>query len=460
MRWDVQTEVVVVGAGGCGLMAAFTAATFRGGAEVILLEKNSRLTPNSAIAGGYLQAAGTRFQRAAGILDDSPEVMAEDILRKNHRKSDLAVTLAVCRKAAEVIHSFPDSIGVPLELALEPRWIGHSRPRMHAHPSRAGAPLVQALRDRLAALPNVTYADNTPGRGLVTDERGAVVGVLAGTEGQPQRIGCRRVVLACGGFGADRGMLAEHMPEVLDAPYVGAQTHTGEGIRWGAEAGAALEHMHGYQGLGYVTAGLNTRLNPGVVSGGGIVVNVDGVRFEREDQGYSEWAGVLLRQPGGVAVAIWDERIHRTVEQTSTMRESQAAGAIVRGESLADIAGRFGLPPARLALTVEQYNRGVATGSDPLGRELFTQPLAPPYYAAKVTGALAHTQGGLKIDLHGRVLRPDGTPVPHLYAGGNTAVGLSGDTPDGYTSGNGLLMAYTLGRIIGEHVVASLRDEG
>ncbi|MBI4507885.1 MAG: FAD-binding protein [Chloroflexi bacterium] len=459
MSWDIETDVVVVGGGGCGLVAAITAATFRGGVDVVLLEKNSRITPNSAIAGGYLQAAGTRYQKAAGV-DDSLELMAEDIFRKNHGKSDPAVTLAVCRRSADVIHWFADELGMPLELALETDWIGHSRPRMHAHPKRSGAYIVQTLRERASGLPQVLYADTTPGRGLVTDDRGAVVGVLAGQEGQVQRIGCQRVVLAAGGFAASRGMLQQYIPAVVDATYIGAQTHTGEAIVWGMEVGAAIEHMTGYQGHGFITAGHGTRINPGVVSAGGFTVNAHAERFEREDQGYSEWAGVVLRQPGGVAVAIWDERVQRPLETTGTMAESMDVGAIARCATAAELAQRFGLDAARLARTLEAYNRGVAEGHDALGRTLLTEPLRPPYYAARITGALAHTQGGLKIDVHGRVLRPDGTPVPGLYAGGNTAVGLSGDTPDGYTSGNGLLMAYVLGRIIGEHVVASLRGEG
>ncbi len=236
----------------------------------------------------------------------------------------------------------------------------------------------------------------------------------------------------------------------------GAPTNTGEGIRWGIEIGAAVEHMTGYQGLGFAVPGTGTRLNPGLISAGGIMVNRSARRFAREDQGYSEWASILLRQPGGVAVAIWDEVIHRPIERTSTMVGSDRAGAIVRCRDVGELARRFDLNAGQLARTLAEYNQGIADGRDPLGRELLVHQLTPPYYAAKVTSALAHTQGGLKIDVHGRVLRPDGSLVPNLYAGGGTAAGLSGATPDGYTSGNSLLMAYTLGRIIGEDVVCSL----
>lgn len=456
MEWDRGADVVVVGGGGCGLMAAITAVTFARDVTVILLEKNSSVPPNSWIGGGMLQAAGTHFQRAAGV-DDSPELMAEDILRKNHGKSDPELTLHLCRRSADVVHWFADDLGVPIEFAPETTWLGHSRPRMHAHPRRSGAPLVEALRERIARLPNLVYADHTPGRGLITDAQGAVVGVLASREGQVRRIEGRRVVLATGGFGASRDMLARSIPEMVDVPYLGSHSNTGEGIRWGMETGAAVEHITGYQGLGFAVPGTGTRLNPGLISAGGIMVNLAAERFEREDQGYSEWAAIVLRQPGGMAIAIWDEQIHRPIEWTSTMVASQRAGGIVRCPDLRELARHFGVDEERLTRTLMEYNRGVAEGRDRLGRELLTHQLVPTFYAAKVTGALAHTQGGLKIDFQGRVLRPDGSFIPNLYAGGGTAAGISGDTPDGYTSGNGLLTAYTLGRIVGEHIVVSLR---
>ncbi|MGH7155679.1 MAG: FAD-binding protein, partial [Acetobacteraceae bacterium] len=94
---------------------------------------------------------------------------------------------------------------------------------------------------------------------------------------------------------------------------------------------------------------------------------------------------------------------------------------------------------------------------DRFGRAALPIPAAAPFYGALITGTLAHTQGGLVVDVNARVLRPDGTAIPNLYAGGGTAAGISGDSADGYLSGNGLLSAYGLGLIAGEHAARSLR---
>jgi fumarate reductase flavoprotein subunit len=454
--WHRPYDVAVVGAGACGLVAAATVAGLSARTSVLLLEKDARVRCNAQLAGGMIQAAGTRFQHAAAVHDDSPELMAEDILRKNHGRADPPLVIALCRQSADVVHWLADAVGVPIEFAPETHWIGHSRPRMHAHPTRSGAPLVEALRAHVRRLPNVTFLDPAPCLGIRADPHGRVTGVEVDYAARRAIIETPRVVLATGGFAAHRAMVARYIPEIADAPYIGSESNTGEGIAWGVALGAAVERMAAYQGLGFVVHGQGTRLNPGVVSAGGIMVDRTGRRFAREDQGYSEWAAIVLGQPGGVAVAIWDETIHERLRRTNTMVESERAGGIRRFESAAELARGFEMDPSVLARTLAEYEQSVADGHDRFGRTLLGHRLTPPLYAATVTGALAHTQGGLKIDIRGRVLRPDGTPITHLYAGGGTAAGISGDGADGYTSGNGLLMAFGLGRIIAESIADTL----
>jgi fumarate reductase flavoprotein subunit len=98
---------------------------------------------------------------------------------------------------------------------------------------------------------------------------------------------------------------------------------------------------------------------------------------------------------------------------------------------------------------VRRMNEGAAT--DPFGRDFRSvRPLEPPYHAIRVTGALFHTQGGLQIDARGRVLRPDGRPLPNLYAGGGAARGVSGPAVTGYLPAMGLSTAVTFGRLAGD----------
>jgi len=93
---------------------------------------------------------------------------------------------------------------------------------------------------------------------------------------------------------------------------------------------------------------------------------------------------------------------------------------------------------------------------DEVGRAV-DRPLRPPLHGIQIRVALYHTQGGLKVDEHARVLRDDDSVIPRLYAGGGAAAGVSGDGMDGYLPGNGLLASLGLGFLAAEHAVAGSR---
>jgi fumarate reductase flavoprotein subunit len=455
MDWDIETDVVVVGGGGAGLMAAATASIVDGGVDVVLLEKDEDDPCTSVITSAFIPAAGTRFQKAAGIAD-APETMAADIRKKNGGKSDPDVTLALCRRSAETIHWFVDALGVDLEFASEVTWFGHTNRRMHSHPIRSGIPIIGRMRAFIAEQRNIRYMNRAEGTGLIVRPDGVVTGVTARFQERDLRIGARKVVLTTGGYNANREMLARYIPDIQDAPNIGARSGMGDGIRWGMAANAAIAQMSGYQGRDCIFED-GTRVTPGVVNEGGIAVNSTGRRFVNEQRDYSELASIYRAQPDAHAILIWDQRIQGMAGNMHVMKEAMARGGITRCVTTDDIATRYRLPAAALAETLAEYNDGVREGRDAFGREVLTEPLEPPYYTARITGAMAHTQGGLVVDTACRVRRANGTAVPNLYAGGNTMVGLSGDWPGGYMSGNGLLVAYTSGLIIGQDTVAAIR---
>ena len=77
-QWDYETDVVIVGGGGAGLAAAVEASST--GARVLVLEACPQLGGTTGMAVGSFTAAGTKYQRAAGIADD-PAWHAEDIVK-------------------------------------------------------------------------------------------------------------------------------------------------------------------------------------------------------------------------------------------------------------------------------------------------------------------------------------------------------------------------------------------
>ena len=420
---------MIVGAGACGLTAALAARD--AGAEVLVLERDASPAGSTALSSGFVPASYTRFQAAAGV-DDSPQRMFDDLQRKNGGQADPKVVEAVCAASGPTIEWLTDAHAVPFELVQGFRYPGHTALRMHSVPEKSGAALMASLLracNGIDMLCSARVTDVTPRK--VSYQR---------PDGTGDEVEYGALVLACSGFGGNPAMVREHIPEVSSALYFGHVGNQGDAVRWGAKLGAALKDMGGYQGHGSVATPQNILITWALMSEGGIQVNSRGERFSNEHLGYSEQCQAVLAQPGGIAWCVYDEALHGLGMTFPDYRDAHAAGAVRKG---------FELPGLDATLAaVARYQEGKER--DPFGRDFTTRKkLTPPYYAVKVTGALFHTQGGLRIDERARVLDGKGNPLPRLFAGGGAACGLSGAQAAGYLSGNGLLSALVLGRIAG-----------
>ncbi|MEQ9329774.1 FAD-dependent oxidoreductase [Thalassobaculum sp.] len=447
VAFDVSVPLVIVGAGACGLTAAL--AAHEQGAGVLVLERDSVPRGSTAMSSGMIPAAGTRFQAEHGV-EDSPELLARDIMAKNHDAADQAVVAAVTAASGATVEWLADRWRVPLSLVTGFLYPGHSVMRMHAPPSRTGAELIGALSRAVeeAGVDMVTEARVTD---LFAGPDGRIEGLAYGRpDGTVERVGCDRLVLACNGYGGNPEMVRRFIPEMAGARYHGHAGNVGDAVTWGEALGAQLADMGAYQGHGSLAEPHAILITWALMMEGGIQVNAEGRRFSNEHLGYSEQAAAVIAQPGAVAWNVYDARLHALGRDFDDYREAEAAGAVRSGATVAELAAATGLPAEALAASLEQAARGVAGETDPFGRDFTGKPgLQAPYYAVKVTGALFHTQGGLAVDPDGRVLRADGRRMPNLYAGGGAARGLSGSAGFGYLSGNGLLSAAVLGRICG-----------
>jgi fumarate reductase flavoprotein subunit len=455
--FELVVDVLVIGGGGTGLCAALAATD--AGASVIVAERDKALLGSTAMSTGLIPAAGTPEQAAAGI-DDSPDLLAADIMAKTKGRTDAAMALAIARESAATIAWMRDTHGVPLALIDGFLYPGHSVLRMYGTPQRSGGELMAALESaaQAADIPILTEATAEQ---LFVDVGGVVRGVrLRRPDGRTDDVGCGALVLACSGFGGAADMVARLIPDMAGATYHGHPGNRGDAVRWGEAMGAGLADMSAYQGHGGLAAGHGIPILWPLIMNGGFQVNTDGVRFSNEALGYSEQAAKVNAQPGHIAWSIYDRPRHELMLAFADYHDALGAGAIVDAADLSQLAERTRLPLDTLERTMAEVAHYVAGAApDPFGRD-FTghPPLAAPYYAARVTGALFHTQGGLRIDSDARVLREDGAAMPNLFAGGGAARGISGDGAEGYMAGNGLLTATTLGRLAGQGAAAAARS--
>lgn len=447
ISFSASVETLIVGAGAAGLVAAL--AAIEAGQEVLVIEGDALPSGSTALSAGLIPAAGSRWQAAAGIEDD-PARFAADIQRKAAAENDPRQVGLMAEAAAPVLEWLADAHGLAFSLVEDFDYPGHSRRRMHGLPDRSGRALVDALRSAAerAGVPIVCsarvdtlHADGARVRGVG----------LRRPDGSRDSIGCDRLILACNGFGGNPALVARHMPGIAGAPYFGHPGNRGEALQWGEALGAEIRHPGAYQGHGNVAQPHGILISWAVITAGGFQVNRHGHRFWNEAQGYSEAARTVLAQPGGLAFAIFDDRIAGIARQFADFRAAEAQGALRRSGTVAGLAAALGLPPAALAETlaaVETARRGDLP--DAFGRDFGGTPaLSPPLVGVCVGAALFHTQGGLAVDGTARVLRAGGGRFDNLFAAGGAACGVSGSGDAGYLSGNGLLAAVTLGRIAG-----------
>lgn len=451
-------DLLVAGAGG-GLAGAVRAAEL--GLRVLVVEASPHFARgnNTSMSTAMVPGAGSRWQEAAGI-DDSPDVFVADIMAKTQGQADPVLAGALAGVSSRLVTWLADSVGLPVELAAEFPYPGHSRPRCHTIPRRRGDRLLAGLLARADALADLDLL--VPARLIDVEASGAgtsdeaVTGALIEyPDGSTETVPCRAVLLATNGYGAAPELVRAHIPEMAGATYHGSAESCGDALRIGTAHGADTAFLDAYQGHGALSVPHATLAGWATIMHGGILVNAHGRRFGDETRGYSEFGHEVLAQPDGTAVLLLDQRIHDACLVFDDFRQTVAAGALRWGDDAEALATAFGLDPVALAATVNEV-RALASsaGTDQWGRSYWERPLGLPLAGVRVTGALFHTQGGLRVDSRARVLRPDGSAIAGLYASGGAAMGISGHGAAGYLAGNGLLPALGLAFLAAEDLAS------
>lgn len=420
-------DILVVGAGAAGLTAAI--AAHEDGAKVAVIDKHHRCAGNTALSSGSIPGAGTRFQHQRAI-HDSPSNFLADLGRIQMDTSTKERASTLAELSPHLVEWLVDVAGVELVLIDDYKHVGHSVPRLHAPASRRGVDLLHGL-ERAVITRDIVLGFRTKLVRLLT-KNGRVTGAcIEGPNGERSNVFATAAILATNGFGASTELLNQYIPNADRLISFGAPTSTGDGIVVGQTIGAAVENMGAFQGHGSVSAKLGALVTWTVVEHGGVIVDADGCRFGDEDLGYSAFAEVAAAHPGPHYLFFDDDTRRRVSCHQRDFAELMSLGAATTKGSLNELAATLNLPADRLARS---------TGS------LAT----PPWHAIEIVPALFHTQGGLSVDHHARVLRNDRSVIEGLFAAGGTAAGISGSSgAAGYTSGNGLLSACGLGLLAG-----------
>ena len=446
-EFELSYPVIVIGGGGTGLCAGL--AVRDGGQDVLILEQDRTLMGTTSMSTGLIPASGTEDQKTQGI-NDSPRIFAADIMAKTKGEADPKIVNLCTNTSVETVKWLKSKHNVNLKLIDGFLYPGHSNMRMYGMPNRSGAELMAALVEA-AETAGVDILTEALVETLYVNDQNDITGVaVTRPDGSIEMIGCEALILACCGFAGDANLVKKYIPEMANATFHGHPGNKGHAMIWGRELGAALGDMAAYQGHAGLAHGHGIPILWPLIMEGGFQVNQKGERFSDETQGYSEQAVKVLQQPGGVAWSIFDQTRHELMLKFDDYQDAVRAQAVKKSDTTEGLANLLGLPADALDKTAHAAALATKSGEDSFGRD-FTgkKPLSPPFYGAKVTGALFHTQGGLEINENAQVLRDNGEPFSNLFAGGGAARGISGSGASGYLAGNGLLTATSLGKIAG-----------
>jgi 3-oxosteroid 1-dehydrogenase len=492
-------DVVVVGSGGGALTGAALAA--KAGLSVCVVEKTLLIGGTSAYSGGACWLPGSEVQQRAGIPDSTEgarEYLAAILEDVDQDKVETFLQTAP-RLVAELEDDpdldfewlpFPeyyDAPGrVPFGRSIQPTNVKRAdlRPevadlvRPPVERDRAGESGRNTLsggQSLIARLATVlvreggTIRTNLPVTGLVTDDSvdggGRVTGVAALSPEGPVEIGARRgVLLAAGGFEGNEAMRRDHdVPGDSAWTMAPRGTNTGEPIAAAVALGAATD----FTPLGWFCPGLEQPDGGGSFTLGfrsGLMVDRTGRRYANECLPYDRFGREMAKAPE--RVPSWyvfdsreDGRLPAIAMPEGDPATHLAAGTRVTADTVAGLAEAAGLPPDALVATVERFNTYAESGVDEeFGRgddeydtffaggtgpnKSLTPCDAPPYYASRFVLSDLGTKGGLVTDAAGRVLRGDGSPIPGLYAAGNTAASVFGTVYPGPGAPLGSAMVF------------------
>jgi succinate dehydrogenase/fumarate reductase flavoprotein subunit len=485
-KWDFEADVVVVGYGGAGSVAAITAHD--AGAKVLILEKaplgqeggNTRVAGQGWLNPFPIEQAITYFNAMCGeytVPQDMVQAWAEEMNKNNAFIESLGAVIMETVYKNRHPAEFPELPGADCIHDYHIRTDDGSNGYSRLWETLKGAVNKRGIKV-LCATPVKELIQNP-----ATKE---IFGVKAEHSGRKMNIKANRaVVLTCGGFENNQEMVRDFCTNLPYCYPLGTPYNTGDGIKMAMAAGADLWHMSCIAGPVYCSLKVPEfpaileipALEPqarAVFPGGVIVVGADARRFADEKyrvtHGKSLINGRWAQTPTPCPLhMIFDQTIfnvglydsHRyhgwnpllNVYTWSKDNSAELAkGWIKKANSIAELAQIIKLDPKVLQETVYRWNMNSAAGHDPdFGRTRMVAPIeGPPFYAMEVTPHFVNTQGGPRRNAKSQILQVNGEPLPRLYGAGE----LGSIHSYLYNSGGNIGECLAFGRISGRNAAA------
>jgi fumarate reductase flavoprotein subunit len=465
----MDADVVIVGGGLAGLVAATRASEL--GLKALVLEAgaNADYLCNSRMTGGVIHFA------SEGMLEPT-DALVDKIVNITGGFVSRERIMPIARDTRRAIEWLRAQDARFTRLSAHPRHEFIMAPLRMARPAfeaegwkgRAGDAMLKLLSTKLRKLGSQLVLNTRAQRLLFDGDQ--CVGVSATSNGASVEYRGRFVVLADGGFQADPELVKRFIsPRPERVQQRNARTGRGDAVRMLEAAGVKLTGMKYFYGH-LLSRDALTRDGlwpyPGLdsLATAGIVVNGRGGRFLDEGLGgvYITNAVAWSEDPLDSWV-VFDEAIWNGPGRAELFQIAAnpglvtAKGTMFKADTIERLEQVAGFPAGGLSKTIAEYNAAVARHSlQGLSPSRTTHSFAamsiakPPFYAVPMCAGLTFTMGGGMVDENMRFLREDGSAVAGLVGAGKSIGGLEGGEPVGYVGG--LSLGVITGLRAAEHM--------
>lgn len=445
-KWDMDTDVVVAGAGIAGCIAAMDIA--KAGYKVALLQADMKIGGNSAISSGWIRAVNTQWHRDRKI-QDSIDAYVQDGLDYGRGTRNPAKMRVIAENSGPFVDRLI-SYGVTFT-DEEDRVNGGPTLRI-VKTNGGGAALMKQVQAQVAQTKGITlYTEARVLDVYKTITPDTLHGVKAVIDDEERNIKCNALVLATGGFGRNQEMIEKYANEWKDTLRIMDLHDKGDGLLLATSHGAGSANLQVAMVVSTMAVKNGVFYSTAPLIAGGIIVNEVGNRFVNELVTYTDTPRAIMKQKH--VYAILGEGMHPQMEKM--MKD----GVLIKAETIEELAKNTGGDPVNLKNAVEEHNKNTRdkVKADRFGRTGFGKEIKAPYYSIEIWPVMIETTGGILINEKSEVINFRNEHVMKgLYGAGAVAFGEHFGM--GYRSGDAYVYSGVTGTVAAKEAVKYVKS--